>query len=77
MITTIPYQPNATWHSDTISQDIPGFTFLNGLPEEVSALKSRRKHKRIPETTGEKQGLEALSDQYGEGGGGRRLRRTI
>lgn len=30
------YQPSATLHYDTILWDISGFTFPNGLPEEMN-----------------------------------------
>ena len=59
MRTTIFYQPSATWHYDTIPQDISGFIFPNMLPKEMNPLKSRLKHKGIPETTGKESGLES------------------
>lgn len=53
-VTTTVDQQVARRHYDTISQDIPGFTFPNGLPKEMNPLKSRPKCKGIPETTGER-----------------------
>ena len=44
-------------HDDTIPQNIPGFTFPNGLLEEMSSFKPRLEHKGILETTGEDSGV--------------------
>lgn len=59
MTVSIFYQPSATLHCDTILRDISGFTFLNGLPEEMNPLKSRPEHKGILDTTREKSSIES------------------
>ena len=57
------YQLSATWHYDTIMQDISGFTFSNGLPKEINPFTSRPKQKGFKKPLGRRVSKKAVSYQ--------------